>query len=84
MTMNELTFAELESESLVELPERQLMTGINLGLGVFVAVDLDLGINIGGGDCGGGATAVPDCDPAPVTPVQETPCDSWSARAWHR
>jgi len=83
MAMNELTLAELEAESLVELPERQLMTGLNLGLGVFVAVDLDLGINIGGGDCGGGGgAAVPDCDPA--LPVDDNPCNPVGSRAWGR
>ena len=52
MMTNELTLHELSAESLVELPERQLMTGLNLGVNLAVCVDLDVTIGIGGGDCG--------------------------------
>lgn len=55
MVTNELSTRELEAEMLVELPERQLMTGLSLGANLAICIDLDVSIGVGGGsaDCGG-------------------------------
>ncbi len=76
MAINELTPRELESEMLVELPERQLMTGLSLGANLAICVDFDVSIGIGGGsgDCGGSG-GNPGGGPDP------SPCAS---RAWGR
>ncbi len=73
MQTNELTLRELESEMLVELPERQLMTGLNLGANLAISIDLDVSIGVGGCDGGQGGGA-PDCNPGGCHP---SPCGGW-------
>ena len=50
----ELSLAELEAEELLELPERELMTGCGgsfIGVGVGVSLCVSANVSIGSGGC---------------------------------
>ncbi len=57
--VRELTLAELDEQELIELPERELMTGATSGgsllsINASVCVNLNASVTIGGGSKGGG------------------------------